>query len=163
MSTFVCADLHLGHQRIISYCNRPFKSINEMDYTIIKNWNRMIKPYDKVFFLGDLSFRSHNTEVWIPKLNGKIIFIKGNHDNFERIRPYKYYILKYKGINFYLTHSPYDIPPSWTSWAIHGHKHNNNTRMYPFFNPITKRFNVSCELTGYEPVNMNDIVDVINK
>jgi hypothetical protein len=46
---------------------------------------------------------------------------------------------------------------------IHGHKHNNNLKRYPFYNPKIKTVNVSCELTKYTPVEIDKIISVIKK
>ncbi len=153
MSIFVTSDLHLGHKRIINHFNRPFYDVDHMNKTIVNNWNKTVKPEDIVYFLGDLSFRSYRTEFWIPFLNGKIIFIKGNHDWFDNVLYYNNYILKYKGDLFYLVHDPQDVPKDWRSWAICGHTHNKS----PFFDMKTKRFNISADVTNYKPVNMSYI------
>lgn len=153
MSIFVTSDTHLGHARIIHHCDRPFENVDQMNKTIVNNWNKIIKPNDKVYFLGDLSFRSYNTEFWIPFLNGKITFIKGNHDRFNNVVYYSNYVLKYKGDLFYLVHNPYHVPRDWQGWAICGHNHNK----VPFFNKETRRFNISTEVTNYKPVNMEYI------
>jgi calcineurin-like phosphoesterase family protein len=34
---FITGDLHLGHQKILEYENRPFATIKEMDEAIIDN------------------------------------------------------------------------------------------------------------------------------
>ena len=105
MSIFVTSDLHLGHKKIINYCERPFESVDHMNKVIVNNWNKIVKPKDTVYFLGDLSFRSYRTEFWIPFLNGKKIFIKGNHDWFDSVLYFNNYILKYRGDLFYLVHN----------------------------------------------------------
>ncbi|OUN81344.1 hypothetical protein B5G06_10770 [Flavonifractor sp. An52] len=51
---FFTSDLHLGHENCIRLCNRPFSSIEEMDETLIENWNRKITGKDTVYILGDL-------------------------------------------------------------------------------------------------------------
>lgn len=48
-----------------------------MDRVLINNWNSLIKPEDKVYHLGDVSFIS---DKYVDKLNGQITLICGNHD-----------------------------------------------------------------------------------
>ena len=55
---FFTSDLHLGHENCIRLCNRPFSSIEEMDETLIENWNRKITGKDTVYILGDLIYRN---------------------------------------------------------------------------------------------------------
>jgi len=37
MKFWFTSDYHLGHANIIKYCNRPFKGIDQMNSTIIRN------------------------------------------------------------------------------------------------------------------------------
>ena len=48
-------------------------------------------------------------------------------------------------------------------WVIHGHHHNNNLRWYPFINFELRRINVSAEVLGYIPVNLNHICNLIRE
>lgn len=121
--TFITSDLHLDHTNIIRYCKRPFASTEEMNRVLLNNWNNVIRENDLVYFLGDLAYGrgSNSTDYWLKKLNGDIVFLKGNHDKSDSIRFYDNYILEYAGISFYLTHDPISVPIGWNDWAICGH------------------------------------------
>lgn len=43
MKNYIISDTHFNHKNIINYCNRPFRDINEMNNTIIDNWNKSVK------------------------------------------------------------------------------------------------------------------------
>jgi calcineurin-like phosphoesterase family protein len=162
--TFVVSDLHLGHFNIIKYSNRPFKSLEEMNNTLISNWNSIVSPKDNVFFLGDLAFGKNTTmDIWLSKLNGNIIFIEGNHDHSNNIPFIKYAVVTFDNVPFLLVHNPNDIPSDWSGWVIHGHHHNNHPEQYPFINPEWKTFNVSVEWTEYKPVNVETLVQLVRK
>lgn len=80
---YFTADLHLGHENIIRFCNRPFQSVQEMDETIINNWNSVIKTDDLVYFLGDFHMGSRSEfRKYADRLNGSIYFIPGSHDKY---------------------------------------------------------------------------------
>lgn len=51
--TFFTSDTHFNHANIIHFCNRPFKDVEQMNETIIANWNNVISQDDTVFHLGD--------------------------------------------------------------------------------------------------------------
>ena len=59
---YFTADLHFGHRTIIRYDDRPFRTVEEMDAAIIKNWNRKVNKDDVVYILGDISwYKSEKT------------------------------------------------------------------------------------------------------
>jgi calcineurin-like phosphoesterase family protein len=80
MKTWFTSDFHFGHQNIIKFCDRPFASVEEMDYTLVKNYEALVKPSDTVFILGDLSMSFQIAKKFIEGLPGKKFLIAGNHD-----------------------------------------------------------------------------------
>jgi calcineurin-like phosphoesterase family protein/2'-5' RNA ligase len=165
---FLISDLHLDHENIIKYCHRPFQNAEEMNKTIVENWNSTIGKNDTVYFLGDMAFGkdSRKASHWIKQLNGKIIFIEGNHEEVGNIKSYSTaedVILKYRGKEFLLVHDPTLKPKNWNGWTIHGHKHNNHLEEFPFINGNKKTINVSCELLNYIPINLNKIIKRLGK
>lgn len=166
---FIISDLHLGHTNIIKHCNRPFKDVHDMNRTLVYNWNSTIRRDDIVYFLGDLAYgRNSSTDSWLHKLNGRVTFIKGNHDESNSIKMLDHYITELDGIKLYLTHDPANVPETWNGWVIHGHVHNNARDLdmkqrYPYINYDKKRVNVSVELTNYKPLKLSSIVEQIRE
>jgi calcineurin-like phosphoesterase family protein len=75
------SDTHFGHGNIIRYCNRPFKSVDEMNEVLIRNWNSVVQPGDEVWHLGDVAFGSmEKAHACIRRLNGTKHLVWGNHD-----------------------------------------------------------------------------------
>jgi calcineurin-like phosphoesterase family protein len=52
-------------------------------------------------------------------------------------------------------HNPDNLPIEWNDWVIHGHKHNNDIKNYPFINGDKKTINVSAELVNYKPISLD--------
>ena len=78
---FFTSDMHMGHKRIIEYCERPFKNVDEMNEAIINRWNEKVTSTDTVNVVGDVCFMNIVDAVNVlRRLNGTINLIKGNHD-----------------------------------------------------------------------------------
>jgi len=72
---FFTSDTHFSQDRARELSKRPFKTVEEMDWTMIDRWNSVVGPEDTVYHLGDFG------ESWpIDYLNGNIVFIKGNYE-----------------------------------------------------------------------------------
>lgn len=72
---FFTSDCHFNAQRTIDISKRPFKSLDELNKTLINNWNNVVTKDDTVYILGDFGDLSY-----AKFLNGKKIFIKGNYE-----------------------------------------------------------------------------------
>jgi len=134
MRYWFSADYHLGHANIIKYCNRPFKDVYHMNETIIRNHNARVKPDDVVFFLGDFCFRNTKggktgegeqdvAEHYLGKLNGRFVFVKGNHDNNNSCKTIlKTGVIELGGKEMFIVHDPGDMDPKF-ELTLHGHVH----------------------------------------
>ena len=163
----VASDMHFDHANIIRFCNRPFRSAVDMNSALHRNWNRAVRDGDRVYYLGDLTYgRGRRTiDYWLSRLNGRIRFIRGNHDTDIITRAEVIedkFRIRYKGHDFLLMHYPYR-PAYWDGWIIHGDKHNNHPGLYPHINRRNKTINVCPELTGYSPISLDEIVSKISR
>jgi calcineurin-like phosphoesterase family protein len=82
MTTFFTADSHFGHENILKYEAeaRQFANVELMNEYLIDTWNSQVSPSDSVYHLGDFSMKPTIAFDVVPKLNGKITLIAGNHD-----------------------------------------------------------------------------------
>lgn len=78
---YFTADTHFDHANIIRFCDRPFATVEEMNETLIANWNRKVRANDTVFIMGDMFFRTTDPEPILRRLKGKKHLIVGNHDS----------------------------------------------------------------------------------
>ncbi|MDD1671999.1 MAG: hypothetical protein LUO82_03235, partial [Methanomicrobiales archaeon] len=161
---YLSADTHFGHANIIRYCARPFHPLRaeEMDETLIRNWNAVVGTMDRVYFLGDLCYglTSGSPIDYLTELHGKITVIRGNHDDALPETIEKTTITQ-DGMRFLLVHDPDPWVGAFDGWVIHGHHHNNDLLTYPFINFERKTVNVSVEVTGYRPLPLREIATLI--
>ena len=76
---YFISDTHFGHRNIVRY--RPFNDIEEMDNTLINNWNSTVHENDEVYILGDFIYKSDkHCSYYLRQLAGKKHLIVGNHD-----------------------------------------------------------------------------------
>jgi calcineurin-like phosphoesterase family protein len=167
-AVYLIGDTHFDHKNIIRHVHRPFRNVQEMNTTIIRKWNDTVKSRDTIYFLGDWAYgwRHKPAKYWRSKLKGHIVSIKGSHDRGEKgIRFEDFKVLQYHGHLFLLIHDPDNKETIKTvkeryDWIIHGHKHNNNMRDYPFINGERKTINVSVELINYCPLSLDKLLSL---
>lgn len=115
---YLTSDLHFCHDKDFIYEPRGFKCVEDMNETIVKNWNGLITEDDDVYILGDCMLNNNAKGMnLLESLNGRLHIITGNHDTNMRIKLYATAknvvsidtcatMLKYKKYNFYLSHYP---------------------------------------------------------
>lgn len=162
------ADLHLGHRNVIDFSDRPFSSLEDMNNFFISELDRIIKPGDEVYLLGDITWKNHR--YFLEKIQGKkkgITLIKGNHDGKETIKDKHWKeVLDYKEIKIgetklVLCHYPIE---SWNkmrygSIHLHGHTHNNISNEV---NKIDNRLDVGYDSTKKVLISIDEVLNRIN-
>jgi len=172
MNYWFTSDYHLGHANIIKYCNRPFKNLEHMNTEIIRRHNERIKPEDTVFFLGDFCFKNTPNSVkrgegdivktieYEKRLNGKLIFIKGNHDRNNSCKTIiESLVIRFSNKWIKLIHNPdsqyidtkYDL-----IFAGHVHNHWKFKRIkmgYSFIDII----NVGVDVNNFYPQTFEEL------
>lgn len=165
---WVTADPHFFHYNILKFKRRdgvtplrPFASVEDMNETIVQNWNDSVKPSDRVYLLGDVVFHNKHLHI-ISRLNGRKVLVKGNHDilKLSQYLPYfddiRAYVPK-KG--YILSHIPVH-PASLSRWKvnIHGHLHADVVRLSEQGPPDPRYHCVSVENTNYKPVHLQSLL-----
>lgn len=81
------SDTHWYHSAILrpDYSGRPFKDVEDMNETMVANWNAAVGANDVVFHLGDLAMAGPKlTAAVVRRLAGRKFLVYGNHD--QKIR-----------------------------------------------------------------------------
>jgi calcineurin-like phosphoesterase family protein len=132
MTVFVTSDTHFYHSALIDkFESSPhygkYGSVEEFNSRMIQSWNSQVNTLDTVYHLGDFAFCGvEKQKEIISKLNGKIIFVKGNHDETTVFKDAPSILkIKHKDAKIVLSHFPMEI---WEGkekgyYHLHGHLH----------------------------------------
>lgn len=174
MAIYVTSDQHVNHQNIIFYekSSRPFDTVEEMNEVLIKRWNSVVRPEDTVYQLGDF-FMGHaeNIENILPRFNGNIKMVLGNHDNLKKqkiyaehgIEMFDFKQLFYEDFVICMCHYPIDNE-DWRNIItkfgqrkmlyLYGHVHSQA----PHGLHDGCFYSVGCDVNNLTPVLLDDII-----
>ena len=169
--TFFTSDLHFGHANIITFCNRPFSCVEEMDETLIEKWNRKVGTNDTVYILGDLCFRAQlPASSYISRLKGKKVLVRGNHDESwmrdeQSVKlldsVHDIFLIRNKEYQAVLCHYPILAWPHERrgAYMIYGHIHNNIDEDPCLAHGFSsKMLNAGVDVNHYEPVTLEEMI-----
>lgn len=166
-------DAHLYHSNILKFTdvqgNRiraQFNDIDEMNWHIVDEHNKVVKPGDKWYCLGDLTFKYHDAfENLIQNMNGQKRLLLGNHDRIVGTSLHKYFkkieIWRvFREFGFVASHIPI-YPESLQEKKgitsnVHGHVHQNSLS-------DVRYLNICPEVVGYKPLHVDEIIKMIKK
>ena len=159
-NVWLWSDLHLGHDNIIRYTERPFANAEEMDSCLYANWQATVGKDDTLVFVGDMAMRKAvGTHTWQRVRSAAGVakhLVIGNHDltgsgelrvdGFDDICA----VLCIDGDPPLLcTHMPLDEVPAGCV-NVHGHTHAEPPR-------ASRHINVSVEQLDYRPIALSRI------
>ena len=59
---YYTADLHFHYALLLP--SRPFATVEEMDETLVKNWNTTVGSEDTVYLVGDIGWNGCRESCW---------------------------------------------------------------------------------------------------
>ena len=173
---WVTADLHMGHDNIRKFCDRPFDSVEEMDRVLIDNWNCLVSHYDEVYVLGDFTLNDtarhyfcqlkgqinvpeypwHHDKRWLKKEGRSGDLYSGSNMQIKLLPPMV--VLEFPGDDYPLAVTLCHYPlESWDrlhhgALHLHGHIHSKELVTAP------NRFDVGVDANNFRPVKLDDIL-----
>ena len=173
MNIWYTADQHFDHGAIIQYCDRPFpfepnnikemlRAIMNMNEHIIEEHNKLVKPGDEVWHLGDFTMRGFDYKERVRKrfidpLHGTKHLIYGNHDRFG---PREYVDMGFASahssyhqelLDIYLTHDPATSVTRKDKLWLCGHVHD-------LFKTTKNVINVGVDVWNFRRVHLDEII-----
>ncbi|MCR5639743.1 MAG: metallophosphoesterase [Lachnospiraceae bacterium] len=142
---YYISDMHLFHEAVLGFDQRPFENMELMLNSIKQSWNRKVTNGDTVYILGDVSMRGKSEKLisYVATLKGKKVLVKGNHDDVSDYRYQQLFaeICDYKEITDSVDGKTYDLVLchypifSWKKMGrgtilLYGHTHNSPEDAY---------------------------------
>ena len=177
VNVFWTSDHHFMHKNVIEYCSRPFKSIDEMNSTMIKNWNSVVAKDDIVFHVGDFCFGGMTTwNYLLDSLNGKKYLIAGNHDRsipsdkFINVQQMfnirimgddeikdgqRITVCHYPMLSWYQSHRG--------SWQLYGHSHGNFHNKRTGTKTSPNQLDIGVDVHDFTPIDYNEVKIIITQ
>mgnify|MGYP001356904307 CR=1 FL=1 len=174
MKWFATGDFHFNHWNIVKYTNRPFKTIEHMNETLIKNYNERVKPEDHCIICGDFIFKNSAggkpgeglpepwTKFW-DRLNGIKTLVRGNHDRGNSAKTIvENMVVGFGGYRIGVIHDPADFleSVSWNEVDFNICSHVHNNWLYIFRGHQLEHFilNVGVDVHHFRPITFDEIL-----
>lgn len=145
---YFISDLHFGHKNILTFERTEFASIEEHDQFIIDSINARVTNTDELYILGDVG----NLKK-VKELNGRLILIRGNHDDrgrttypafFAEVYDFPIYITR----RILLSHYPHPVDQGVLN--VHGHLHGSSLT-------TKNHLNLSAAMVKYRPISLPEL------
>lgn len=167
------SDLHLGHEGIIEFCERPYKNTADMDDALITHINAVVSEHDQVYHLGDFTMEANYDIVrkYFEALKGRWHFYVGNHDDEAHLNRLaldypgrvlsvrRLHRIKVKDQGIVMCHYPL---ATWDkiyhgTWHLFGHLHGN------YEHPSMAAMDVGIDTNNMELYSFKDIAMILTR
>lgn len=159
MAVYMISDTHFGHKNIVNF-RKQFSTSEEHDNSIVSSILSVVHKRDSLYILGDVCVHNNGWKFVeeIASSVDHLHIVLGNHDlerkNHPLLAEYDKVCKSVAGMkrykNAWLTHAPIHTEELRGKINVHGHVHSSTIN--------DERYcNVSCENTGYKPINFVDI------
>lgn len=177
MEIWFTSDTHFCHKPEFLWGPRGFSNVEEMNEAIIERWNKVVKPNDIVYHLGDTMLNDNEKGIeCFKRLNGQIFLIYGNHDTNARknllftddrtrhkmLGGWYAYVIKHGKHSIYLSHYPtltanYDSGTHFSQNVINLHAHTHQKTN--FLNPTNPfMYHVGLDSHDCTPVHIDEVM-----
>ncbi|KKL25048.1 hypothetical protein LCGC14_2409220 [marine sediment metagenome] len=172
---YITSDQHWGHNAIRWLSSfRSFESLEDMDNHMVHAWNKRVTPADTVYHIGDIFWHINVARAILPRLNGNIKLIRGNHDwwldeivtrhegdiwsKIEIIDPI--YRLNFNKTKIWMCHYPLRV---WEgsfrgAMMLYGHCHGTIEK-----DRLPRSMDMSVDVSGYEPWTVEEVWEHLSK
>jgi calcineurin-like phosphoesterase family protein len=187
---WLVADLHLGHSLVADL--RGFEDVTDHDVRIQRNWQRMVKPDDLVWCLGDISSGGAQAQrdalAMLKQLPGRKYLVAGNHDSVSPIHRGKAVIwdslyrdvfdyicshaqVAVEGRRLMLSHFPYDADHTaearYREWRLRDEglwlAHGHTHSNQMWVPERPREMCVGLDAHGMKPVNLGEVAAHIKR
>ena len=140
-----------------------------MDEEMIRRWNSVVKPLDKVYHLGDFALGGDDKYALsiLKRLNGYLHLIEGNHDMIAwRLRDYfasfNHGFIEIEACGKTMTLCHYAMKVWHKShhgrWLLYGHSHGTLPD-----DPNSLSFDVGVDCHDFTPLHFDQVADIMKK
>ena len=169
MTIFFASDHHFGHSNIIKYEARDFAGIEHMNTAMIQAWNKVVKPEDTIYHLGDFALTKKDwVKPLVMSLNGTKHLILGNHDRSAKFMMECGFVsaqtnnaIFLNNLMIEMVHDPMEITkrPLFADVILHGHIHGKKK----LWTTGSKIVHVGVDAWDYKPVSLEEILNLIKE
>lgn len=175
---YFTSDQHFYDSDIMSYCNRPYDTPEEMNADMINRFNLKTHDASEIYIIGDIFGSAQprrpfeacfETMCSLGIERCPFHLIRGNHDSLSDEEYLKIGFRTVQSLAFIdseageimLTHDPCMVQPIGTL-AICGHIHTLfNENWQP--NRNTLSINVSVEVRDYTPISEKELMTIVRR